>query len=313
MAEQVQPADTSGRQLGARRPWLLISAALAPLIVIMGFLSTQTYLQDGLPVSIADWQFGRFGQALPIFNIVVFVVLAILLGLLIDFLIGLARRRKTDDDPIDLTVDQVEARQREARLDVESARMSADRFGRLLSIIGGAILGIALFIAIWALLLPRWTQTVAFGGVGEAPNVVQGRPDGRLMITAVNDVLLFRDSAFFVPVIDPAEPRTIRRFVEFVPDGSWNGSSVPQVDISKPFRAYRLALPAFTPTLYAGNGLTVARPYEVLTNRPIAVQLPYFITAIQLALIGLIILGAGWFQRRHARRMRSASGETAAA
>ncbi len=307
MTEHGQPAATSAQPTGGKRPWLVIAAISLPLVVIMGFLSTQTYFQDGVPVFLADWQFGRFGQSLPIFNIAIFVAVAIVIGLLADFLVRLVRRRRrAADGAIDPNVDQAEARQREGQLDFAAATTSADRFARLLSIIGTILVVMALTILVWTLLLPRWADIVAFPeGTGADTRIVQGRPDGRLMVTTVNDVLLYRDSAFFVPVIDPAEPRTIRRFVEFVPDGSWNGSAVPQVDLTKPLHAYRIALPAFMPTLYAGNGYTLAKPYEVLTRRAISIQMPYFLTAAQLGLIGLVVLGAAWVQRRHVKRLRS--------
>lgn len=314
MTEQAQSADVAPQRPSGRHPWLVAGLSLLLLAVIAGFLSAQTYFQDGVPLVMANWQFARFGQALPIFNIAIFVAIAVLVGLLIDFLVRLVRGRRKIEGMIDPAADHVEARQREAERELASAKASAGRFARLLTIIGGVVMGIASLIALWALLLPARAETVVFGAPsGQANRAIAGRPDGRLMVTTVNDILLYRDSAFFVPVIDPAEPRVIRRFVEFVPDGSWDGSAVPQVDVSRPFRAYRLALPAFTPTLYAGNGYRVEKPYEVLTNRAISIQLPYFITAVQLGLIGLVILVAAWIQRRHAGRSQSRTDEIARA
>ncbi|WP_131818684.1 hypothetical protein [Sphingomonas turrisvirgatae] len=304
MTEQAQSAATP-QESGGNRPWLIISLVALPLILIMGFLSAQTYIQDGVPVWLADWQFGRFGQSLPIFNIAIFVAVATLVGILIDLLVRLIRREADADRKTASVSAQAQAHDAE-RQEALSAILSAGRFARLLRIVGATVMVMAVTIAVWALLLPRGAEAVVFGTApNAATRVIQGRPDGRLMVTTVNDVLLYRESAFFVPVIDPAEPRMIRRFVEFVPDGSWNGSAVPQVDMSQPLRAYRIALPAFMPTLYAGNGYTLAKPYEVLTNRPISIQLPYYITAVQLALIALVFLVAAWIQHRHLKRLEA--------
>lgn len=306
-----QPREAS------RWPWpTLVLLGLIPL-VIGAYLSVEGYFQRGIIGRIADWQFGRFGQTLPIFNIAILLVLGALVCFFVEIL---ATRRKRQDaattDHVEFGPDGVPLPDSlsEPADGVGSAAAalraktlySARRFTRVLFSLGFAAIVVALLITLWALILPARVSTATIGtptnGV-VADRVVQGRAEGRLLVSITQDILIVRRNAYFVPLIDPAEPRVIRNFVEFVPDDRWNGMAVPQVDTAALFHTYDSPLPSFVPTLYASSGYAVARPYQVLTTRTSAIQAPYFIAAVQLALIGLLILCAGLVQRWHTRRL----------
>jgi uncharacterized membrane protein len=319
MAEQTQTSDMAAQSVAAvaragTRLWLVVQTIMLVLFVVLAIIATQSYFQRGLPAFLGDWQFQRFGQSLPAFNIAIFVIVALLIIPLADLVIRLRRWRQSQNEPVESGDKAVEAQRVRLAADADAAHRSAQRFVRLLTIVAGIALVAALMVAVWGLLLPRTAPARMFApAAAAAGETVRGRPDGRLMITTANDVLLYRNFAHFVPVIDPAEPGVIRRFVEFIPGTDWDGVSTPQVDVSKPMRAYWLALPSFTHSLYAGRGVTLAPSYEVLTNRPISIQLPYYISAIQLALVGLIVAAAAWIQRRHLKRMQQSREETSAA
>lgn len=298
MTEVAMSAEWSASR-PRRLHWLSLLLILGAPMLIVAYLLWAVLRGQGPVVAIGDWQFNAFGQTLPAFNIVLPVILCMLLGLVVDIILTRRWLRQVRSAALDRPIG-------DALPDDDAAAGSAGRFTHVLMIAGAGLVAGAALLALWTLVLPTRAPLAVIGAVpagSPAPLLISGQPDGRLTVTVVQDMLVSRRSAYFVPIIDPAEPRTIRNFVEFAAADGWNGTSVPRVDISRPLHVYDTALPRFVRTLYEDGGYAVAPTYRVLTGNPRSIQLPYWIISGQLGLLGVIVLGAAWLQRRHVRKL----------
>ncbi|KEZ15278.1 hypothetical protein CP98_04514 [Sphingobium yanoikuyae] len=302
MSEAAMACET----LASRPRRLHVAAVLlivgAPLLFLM-LLLWSVFRGEGPVVAMGDWEFRAFGQVLPIFNVAAPVIICMLLGVLLDGLLTRRWRRKVEKAMLQRAMD--DAAPMAAYSD--GGVGSAGRFTRALTMVGSGLIVTALLVTAWAICLPAQSPAAVIRGSAtqavSAPYVATGAPNGRLATTVVQDMLVTQRLTYFVPIIDPAEPKLIRDFVEFVPDKRWNGTSVPEVDPGTSWKAYPAALPRFVHVLYSEGGYAVSPTYHVLASSPSAIQAPYWIVAMQLGLLGVMVLAAALLQRRHAHRL----------
>lgn len=267
---------------------------LAVWIAAVGlFLLWEAAQYQGVMALISEWQFNAYGRQYPTFNYVALVFLLALPGYL------LFRRRSTSDDAAIL----------------RSART-------LVKALLGAALGLgiaALVILVVMLFLPRSAgpaQRIDVSAPGFAlPREGPTRMTGIVVYERTagfdRDLLLTRRTFRFAPVVGNGErARDLRFFVQFSPvDAQTRQGSIVLTGVLK-----RNGLPGEITRLFRYAGYDVAEPHFVLFQEASAMRWPYLITALQLAIAGLLALGAGLLQRRRARTLdaeRQRSGNLA--
>ncbi len=265
-------------------------------ILVSLFLLWQTLTYRGLMALAAEWQFNTFGRYYPSLT---YVLLATVIASPVLWLL-----RGGDRDG------EVAGGEGVA---IDPSPLPGRAFIRtILGVAAGcAVICLAVLVAMMS--LPGDTGAVQRVVVGSAAAVdprtgptelsgvlLRGRTAG-----LSQDLLVARRTIRFAPMLSPAggHAEAVRYFVEI---GADENAATMQGNGLREGILRRGGLPGELEYLFRYAGYDVATPYYVLFASRAALQWPYRVAAIQLALVGLICLiaAAGLHLRRERLRRR---------
>ena len=264
-------------------------------ILVTLFLLWQTLTYRGLMALAAEWQFNTFGRYYPSLT---YVLLATIIA---SPVLWLLRGRRHGDDA---TGDDSAA--------TDPALLPGRTFIRIMLGIAAACAVICIVVLIAMVTLPGDTgpvRRIAIGSPAAADPatgptelsgaVLRGRTAG-----LSQDLLVARRTIRFAPMLSPVggTAETVRYFVEI---GADENAATLQGNGRREGVLRRGGLPGELEYLFRYAGYDVASPYYVLFASRGALQWPYRVAAIQLALVGIIcLIAAGGLHLRRERLRR---------
>ncbi|WP_448501124.1 hypothetical protein [Sphingomonas sp.] len=274
-------AATTSRPATAPGWW----AATAWTILAALFWLYQADGYRGWFAALSEWQYQRFGQALPFFTFLLLLALVTVPVWLIVW--GLNRRRTR-------------------RLPLPPGIEMAGRFARITLTLGIVLAVLAVATLGWGLLRPQATSDVRLVAPGTSASdpgagVVAGAIDYRLTATASRDVMFLRREVRFAPVIEPGNPGGIAYFAQL--------SSTEAESTGRETRAAANRVPGAILTLYRNLGYRIADPHYLIDATPQNLRWPYLALTAQLGLLALVALAMAAVQRRRLSRLRNADRE----
>lgn len=282
-----------GRRVGQRR----IAPVLGGWAILVAlFLLWQTLTYRGLMALAAEWQFNTFGRYYPSLT---YVLLATIIA---SPVLWLLRGRDRDEEAVLGEGAAIDPSPLPGRAFIRS----------ILGVAAGcAVICLAVLIAMMS--LPGDTGAVQRIVVG-SPAAVDPRTgptelSGALLRGRIaglsQDMLVARRTIRFAPMLSPTggDAGTVRYFVEI---GADENAAMAQGNGRREGILRRGGLPGELEYLFQYAGYDVAAPYYVLFASRAALQWPYRVAAIQLALVGLtcLIVTGGLHLRRERLRRR---------
>lgn len=270
--------------------------ALLWLVVVAGFFLWESRRYGGIFAWMAEWQIALFGFYKPALTM---LLLALLLFLPI-MIVVLARRRRRRQQTVEIVDDRV-------------APATAGRYLTLLNLCGLLFTIAAIASALWTFFLPGWSgvpqqvsaATAPAADIRQGPTRLTGGAAEARTSAFIQNYLIGERETRFAAIRPPqgADP-AVRYFVEIDPAERERGvRSAPGV--VRTGILVRNGLPGTIRRLYGELGYSVATPHYVLYQTPVPYRLPYFISAVQFALAGLLCWLVGLFQTRRVRRLRT--------
>lgn len=284
--------DERERRVRRRRIVLMLGGWAIPVSL---FLLWQTLTYRGLMALAAEWQFNTFGRYYPSLT---YVLLATVIA---SPVLWLLRGGDRDGEVVG----------REGAVIAPSPLPGRAFIRTILGVAAGcAVICLAVLVAMMS--LP--------GDTGAVQRVVVGSPaavDPRTGPTELSgillrgrtaglsqDLLVARRTIRFAPMLSPAgdHAEPVRYFVEI---GADENAATMQGNGLREGILRRGGLPGELEYLFRYAGYDVATPYYVLFASRAALQWPYRVAAIQLALVGLIcLIAAGGLHLRRERLRR---------
>ncbi len=285
--------DGRERRVGRRR----IATMLGGWAILVSlFLLWQTLTYRGLMALAAEWQFNTFGRYYPSLT---YLLLATIIASPVLWLLRGGDRAEKDGGGEGAAIDP--------------SLLPGRTFIRTILGVAAGCAVICLAVLIAMLSLP--------GDIGPVQRIVVGSPaavDPRTGPTELSgallrgrtaglsqDLLVARQTIRFAPMLSPTggNAETVRYFVEI---GADENAATMQGNGRREGILRRGGLPGELEYLFQYAGYDVATPYYVLFASRAALQWPYRVAAIQLALVGLIclIVAGGLHLRRERLRRR---------
>lgn len=268
-------------------------------VFVSVFLLWQTLTYRGLMALAAEWQFNTFGRYYPSLT---YILLAAIIASPVLWLLR-GRRRRADDQDGDYTM-------------TEAAQVAAKLPGRnfiraILGVAGGCVVA-CLVVLIAMASLPSDVGQVQRIAIG-SPASIEPRTGPTELVGSVlrsrtaglnQELLVARRTIRFAPMLSPGggNREALHFFVEI---GADENAATLQSDGTREGVLRRHGLPGELVRLFQYAGYEVADPYYVLFASRSALQWPYRVAAIQLAIVGLIcLIAAGGLHVRRERLRR---------
>lgn len=288
-----ESTDESGR----KRVWRRGLGATWIALVALYFL-WEAWSYSGTFAKLSEWQFGSFKKSWPTVTFGALVLLFSAPGLVL-IRRGKAGRTDADDD----TGPHDDAR---TASEVERALKRAVGLRKLLFYVGMAS-AISAFVALAGVLfLPRFgtpRQVITVGaepqdGIANGPATLVGRAILSRTATMGQDFVILDKEARFAPIVPESDGGEVRYFVQLTPAetaGDRGGDHMVKVSGV----LLRDSLPGPILRLYRNVGIRVSDTHYILYRYPATMRRPYFLTAIQMSVIALVMFALWWLQNRH--------------
>ncbi|QUT05648.1 hypothetical protein KFK14_22295 [Sphingobium phenoxybenzoativorans] len=259
------------------------------ICIVACYFAWEVISYRNLYALLAEWQFDQLGHYWPILTLSLLLALFAGPALFLLSRVGLRDRHPSGVRPI----------------------MAGNRlFQKILFTLSALFAAAAMVTWMFSWTLPRFadpSQHIVAGATSEqviksGAATVSGYVVYSRTSAFAQNLLFKRHGARFAPAISPiAKDGTIKLFVELEP------SEVFPSDIARPVTTRNgvlLAngLPGSIVRLYRYAGYTVENPYYVLFSSELTMKLPYYIAAVQLLVIALMLLMAALLQRHHVHR-----------
>ncbi|KQU62031.1 hypothetical protein ASG67_02505 [Sphingomonas sp. Leaf339] len=269
-------------------------------VFVSVFLLWQTLTYRGLMALAAEWQFNTFGRYYPSLT---YILLAAIIASPVLWL--LRGRRRRDDEVRGVNYTMTEAAQ-------VAAKLPGRNFIRaILGVAGGCVVA-CLVVLIAMASLPSDVGQVQRIAIG-SPAAIEPRTGPTELVGSVlrsrtaglnQELLVARRTIRFAPMLSPGgnNREALHFFVEI---GADENAATLQSDGTREGVLRRHGLPGELVRLFQYAGYEVADPYYVLFASRSALQWPYRVAAIQLAIVGLIcLIAAGGLHVRRERLRR---------
>ncbi|MBJ6120484.1 hypothetical protein [Sphingomonas mollis] len=276
-------------------------------VFVSVFLLWQTLTYRGLMALAAEWQFNTFGRYYPSLT---YILLATIIASPVLWLLR-GRRRRDDERDGDRDGDR-----HDDTTMTEAAQVAAKLPGRnfiraILGVAGGCVVA-CLVVLIAMASLPSDVGQVQRIAIG-SPAAMEPRTGPTELVGSVlrsrtaglnQELLVARRTIRFAPMLSPGgnNREALHFFVEI---GADENAATLQSDGTREGVLRRHGLPGELVRLFQYAGYEVADPYYVLFASRSALQWPYRVAAIQLAIVGLIcLIAAGGLHVRRERLRR---------
>lgn len=285
MNDEEQPSVARGE---SSNKLLIGSIALTLLLICVLYIGWEAARYRGFFARASEWQFNQFGQWLPAFTLIVFVLIPLLIIALVAKIFIFRRDEKNAavTDKFQLWL------------------MQARKFRVIASGVSVAMLIGALLALVIGILIAQGghpARIVEPGGGAVAgrgkEQVIVGHVDRRLETMLAFDLLFIRRGVRYAPVFEPGQPNTIRYITELPAD-----DTNPNDPARHESTVFSGKVPGPVIVLYRSLGYRVDSDVRLIDGSRTTIQWPFYLIAIHLAIGALIAFVIACIQARRIRR-----------
>lgn len=267
-----------------RTRWLGLGAAGLWILIATGYFFSEVIYYRGIYEKVSEWQFDLFGHYFPILNFALLITIVIspavlLIAIIARFVETKSLRRKV--------------------------LVTSNQFRNILLGLTMAFSFAAIATLAWTLTLPRMnapfqhvyadqpTESLRNGAATLSGYIIYERTSAY-----TQRLLLKRRGVRFAPVVPPGQTTpNIQYFVELAPSDVFIKEEGQPIS-TRGGILMRNALPGSLESLYRYAGYELGKPYFVLYTSERTMRWPYYVSAIQLAVIALFLAIATAIQHR---------------